>query len=95
MPGSITRRQMLRGAAVVVGALSTAAKAIAAPCASPSASDSGMRQSLHYVEASPNPAQKCSGCSFFSDPKGACGQCAIFSGPANIDGHCDSWAARS
>jgi hypothetical protein len=95
MPGSITRRQVLQSAAVALGALSAAAKAVAAPCAPPNASDSGMRQSLHYVEASPNPAQKCSGCGFLSDPQGACGQCVIFSGPANIDGHCDSWAARS
>jgi hypothetical protein len=95
MPKSITRRQLLRRAAVTLGALSTASKAIAAVCASPDAGDGSMRQSLHYMEASPNPAQKCSGCSFFSDPQGGCGKCVIFSGPANLNGHCDSWAARS
>jgi hypothetical protein len=95
MSASIDRRQLLRGAAAIVGALAPASSAIAAPCAAPDASDASLRSSLHYTESSPNAAQTCSGCSFFSDPQGACGKCMIFSGPASMSGHCDSWSARS
>jgi hypothetical protein len=92
----VGRRQLLQSAVVMlIGAVGTVAKARAASCASPQGGDAGLRESLHYVESSPNPAQRCSGCSFFSDPKGDCGRCMIFSAPANINGHCDSWSARS
>jgi High potential iron-sulfur protein len=76
-------------------AVCTVARAQAASCASPEGNDASLRASLHYVESSPNPAQRCSGCSFFSDPKGDCGNCTIFNAPANINGHCDSWSART
>jgi hypothetical protein len=95
MPISKARRQLLQRAAIMLGAVSAASRAIAAPCADPNGSDSSLRQSLHYAESSPNPAQHCSGCAFFSDPQGACGKCMIFNGPTNLNGHCDSWAARS
>jgi High potential iron-sulfur protein len=90
----IDRRQLLSALAMLV-AVSTVSKAKAATCASPQGADAGLRESLHYVESSLNPAQRCSGCSFFSDPKGDCGSCMIFSAPANINGHCDSWSPRS
>jgi len=76
-------------------ALSTMSRAKQVSCASPDGSDASLRASLHYVESSPNPAQRCSGCSFFSDPKGDCGSCTILGAPANMNGHCDSWSARS
>jgi hypothetical protein len=93
MSVSIARRQLLQRAAAIVGALTTS-HAIAAACAASDGSDSGLRSSLHYTESSLNPAQVCSGCSFFSEPQGACGKCTIFGGPTNLNGHCDSWSAR-
>ena len=58
-------------------------------------SEQGLRQANHYVGQAPDPARKCSGCSFFTPDEGAgsCGTCKIFGGPANALGHCDSWAA--
>jgi hypothetical protein len=91
----ISRRRLWQSATVMLGALTTASRAMSAPCAAADGSDSGLRKSLHYVESSPDPAQHCSGCSFFSDPQGDCGSCMIFNGPTNKNGHCDSWAARS
>jgi High potential iron-sulfur protein len=92
----VGRRQLLQSALVtLIGAVGIVAKARAATCASPDAGDASLRASLHYVESSPNPAQRCSGCSFFSDPKGDCGKCMIFNAPANLSGHCDSWSART
>jgi len=79
----------------MLGALTTAPRVIAAPCATLDGNDASLRQSLHYTESSSDPAKKCSGCSFFSDPQGACGKCMIFNGPTNANGHCDSFAARS
>lgn len=96
MSVSIVRRRLLQNMAVALGVLTTASATIAAaPCAAPDGDDSSLRKSLHYAESSPNPAQHCSGCSFFSDPQGACGKCTIFNGPTNVNGHCDSWSARS
>jgi len=93
---NVDRRQLLQSAVVMlVGTVAAMSKAKAASCASPDASDASLRASLHYTESSPNPAQRCSGCSFFSDPKGDCGTCMIFSAPANVNGRCDSWSARS
>jgi hypothetical protein len=96
MPGQAPgRRQLFQGAIAMLVAMAAAPKVQAASCASPDGSDASLRASLHYVEASPDAAQRCSACSFFSDPKGACGSCMIFNAPANINGHCDSWSARS
>jgi hypothetical protein len=89
------RRQLLQRAIGMLVAVGTVSSAKAASCASPQGADASLRESLHYVESSPNPAQRCSGCSFFSDPKGDCGSCMIFNAPANINGHCDSWSART
>jgi hypothetical protein len=95
MTVSIARRRLLQRMAVTLGALTAASRTMAAPCAAPDGSDSSLRKSLHYVESSPNAAQQCSGCAFFSDPQGACGKCMIFNGPTSVSGHCDSWSARS
>jgi hypothetical protein len=88
------RRQLLQRAAILLGVVTTS-RALAAPCVAPDEASSGLRKSLNYTESSPNPAQRCSGCSFFSDAQGDCGKCMIFGGPTSINGHCDSWAARS
>jgi hypothetical protein len=63
-------------------------------CADPTTMDSAQRsarESLHYTEASPDPAKSCSVCSFFQPAAPPCGSCMIFNGPANATGHCDSW----
>jgi hypothetical protein len=74
------------------GAASTA-------CASESSlssSEWSLRQSAHYAEKSPKPAETCSVCEFFTaEGTGPCGQCKIFNGPANSGGHCDSWAKKA
>jgi hypothetical protein len=88
------RRHLLQKAAVLLGVVTTS-RALAASCVAPDEANGGLRKSLNYTESSPNPAQRCSGCSFFSDPKGDCGRCMIFGGPTSVNGHCDSWAARS
>lgn len=94
-----SRRVVLSGGArflLALGLLPLAArKALAAEaCAD---AESGLRVPLHYVEASPDPAKTCSGCSFFKADGAdtpACGMCQIFNGPANPKGHCDSWSKK-
>jgi hypothetical protein len=49
------------------------------------ASEQSLRESMNYVEKAPDPANTCSGCTFFTAGEG---------GPANPAGHCDSWAAK-
>lgn len=96
MPHSLVdRRKLLQIAAVCFGAsLAAVSRSQAASCVDPDGSDASLRHSLHYTEVSSNPAQKCSGCSFFSEPHGACGNCQIFGAPTDANGHCDSWAAK-
>jgi len=94
----IGRRQLLQRAATLLGATCVAYEAVAAaPAACVAADDpnGSLYHSLNYVESSPNPAQRCSACSFFSEPDKSCGKCMILGGPANINGHCDSWAAKA
>ncbi|MET0984164.1 MAG: high-potential iron-sulfur protein [Steroidobacteraceae bacterium] len=64
-----------------------------ANCA-PSEDDSGLRQSLNYVEVSADPKQTCSQCAFFSPGSDTCGQCQILMGSVHSRGHCDSWSAK-
>jgi hypothetical protein len=92
-----SRRDVVQRAAGVVATLALLPLAArpaksAATCADP-ASES-LRESLHYAEAAPNPAQSCSACGFFSAGDGGCGSCTIMSGPVNSKGHCDSWSAK-
>ena len=95
MPGMVADRRRLLQLVGIFGGSLWARSVFAAPCASSDGSDAPLRQSLHYAENSPNPAQRCSACGFFSEPQGTCGKCMIFNGPTNLNGHCDSWAARS
>ena len=92
-----SRRDVVQRAAGMVAALALVpiaarhAKA-AAMCAEPASQS--LRDSLHYAEATPNAAQPCSACGFFSAGDGGCGSCTIMSGPVNAHGHCDSWSAK-
>jgi hypothetical protein len=91
----IRRRDVLHKVAVFIGASYLASQSKAGQCVPIDDSSAGLRASLHYVDASPDAAHRCSGCSFFSNPKDTCGECAIFNGPTDANGHCDSWAART
>jgi hypothetical protein len=101
---NLSRRTLLRrgiqlplGGLVLAAGVSSVAGAAEKVCADPKTMDSGaksIRDSLHYVEMSPDPAKTCSGCGFFTEPKDGCGSCMIFQGPANAKGHCESWSAK-
>jgi High potential iron-sulfur protein len=56
---------------------------------------SGLRESLHYTEQSPDQSQKCAGCAFFTigDDK-RCGRCQILGGRVSAEGRCDSWTKK-
>jgi len=91
----LTRRDLLLQAAAMLGGCGLTARAIAGSCVAPDGADASLRESLHYVVSSPDAAQRCSACAFFSDPSGSCGKCSIFNSATDASGHCDSWAARS
>ena len=57
--------------------------------------DLQMRETLGYVDESPNPEQLCSNCRFYTQPAegDVCGGCQLFAGPVAPDGYCNSWAA--
>jgi hypothetical protein len=95
----LARRNIVRLGAQIFSACAllplvlTGAKA-ADTCTEPASE--GLRSSLHYVDAAPDPKQACNGCAFFSqdDAKKGCGKCMIMSGGVNEKGHCDSWAMK-
>ena len=83
---------------LLIAATATAASAADKLCADPDKMDSGqrsIRESLNYVEKSPDPAKTCAACGFFQASGDGCGNCMIFTGIANANGHCDSWSAKS
>jgi hypothetical protein len=98
----LSRRELMKRSAQLVIATSVAHQAASQaaenPCADPNNMDSGeksLRKSFNYVEASADPSQTCSICSFFKSSNGACGTCMMFNGgPANLRGHCDSWTRK-
>jgi len=58
--------------------------------------DLKMRETLQYVEETPDATKTCVGCQLYTDPvEGAgCGGCQIIKGPIAANGYCVSWAAR-
>ncbi|MBO6574598.1 MAG: high-potential iron-sulfur protein [Rhodothermales bacterium] len=54
----------------------------------------GMRDSLQYVDTTPEEGKLCSNCSLWLPaPEGAtCGGCNLLKGPIHPDGYCISWA---
>lgn len=54
------------------------------------------RESVNYVDDSPNEDQLCSNCQLYTEPEpGAqCGGCQVVPGPIHPDGYCDLWVAR-
>jgi len=55
-----------------------------------------LRESLSYMDPSPDPARPCRDCGFFK-PEGnaGCGYCDIMTGPVNGTANCESWSERS
>ena len=54
------------------------------------------RQSLGYVNKSPDPENYCGNCALFipAAKEGDCGGCLLFKGPVKAEGHCVQWAAK-
>lgn len=59
------------------------------------ASSLQMRDTLNYVDASPQEQQHCANCRFFTQPEAGspCGGCQLFAGPVSPGGWCQSWTA--
>jgi hypothetical protein len=60
-------------------------------------SDVSMRTSLGYADVSPNPAEVCGGCQYFTaeGSGGGCGSCQLLPGQVSSKGRCNSWSAKS
>lgn len=56
-----------------------------------------MRNTLKYVEKTPEEGKICSGCAQWKAPEGdsACGGCNLFTGPVNPNGYCISYAPKA
>lgn len=88
----ILRGVQLASAFALLPLAAVRAKA-AESCVDPSSES--LRESMHYADPAPNPAEACSACGFFTaEGKSACGNCVIMSGPVSAHGHCDSWSAK-
>ncbi|MFT3702095.1 MAG: high-potential iron-sulfur protein [Agriterribacter sp.] len=55
------------------------------------------RQSMGYVEVSPDKHKQCSNCNLYLPPlqDKPCGQCQLFKGPVKPGGHCTYWAPQA
>jgi hypothetical protein len=105
---NLSRRKLLERSLQIPlgGALLAAAATATAQAAAPAAKvcvdmehlDAGarsIRESLNYVEKSPDPAKTCGICGFFEAKGDGCGNCMIFTATANANGFCDSWSPKS
>ncbi len=96
------------GASTVLAACGggeSAEPAASAPAAAPAASgcmdtsglteqEVGMRNSLAYVDVTPDAAKNCLNCSLYlaASAGAACGGCNLLKGPIAPNGYCISWA---
>jgi hypothetical protein len=97
---TVSRRDLLAQSAGLIPLcgllpLATGASAADLVCVAADAEDKSLRDSLHYVEKSPDPQKTCNACGLYMAAAAGCGHCGIFNGPANPAGHCDSWSAKS
>lgn len=55
------------------------------------------RESLKYVEKSPEPQKNCANCSLYQLPKDGefCGGCSVLKGPVHPQGYCTAWAPKA
>lgn len=95
----LTRAALLGGAAAGAGLLAACGKGGGALQCTDTAGlkpeDLGTRNSLNYVDASPDPTKLCSGCQLYvAAAEGACGGCTVVKGPINPNGYCISWAKK-
>ena len=106
MPETSSRRQFIAAAGAALGlgpalaACGGGGPSQASQCAgysSLSPSDIQQRQTLGYVDKTPEPAQVCDNCRLYNTPEGgeACGGCQLFAGPVLPKGWCRSWAAMA
>ena len=51
------------------------------------------RETLGYVDNTPDPEKLCTNCQFYNQPEAgaSCGGCQLFQGPVAPDGYCNSW----
>ncbi|GAB5518450.1 MAG: hypothetical protein RhofKO_07010 [Rhodothermales bacterium] len=104
-----SRRHFLRqlGALTVVGTTTTVALsacgggdggAAALTCTDTTGlaeADINMRQSVQYVDETPDPAKPCSACALYTAAaEGQCGGCTVVKGPIHPDGWCTLWAPK-
>jgi hypothetical protein len=107
MTNKLTRRVVLRnGLQISVGgAVSIAlagcggAKDEQFSCVNPddlSEGERSMRVSLNYKDKSPDAAQACKDCAFFTADTagGGCGACELLGGQVSDQGRCESWSER-
>lgn len=62
-----------------------------------SEADKATRESLKYVDVSPDAAKLCKGCQQFVEPAAgaACGGCKIVKGPIAAGGYCTAFVAKA
>lgn len=93
------------GASTVLAACGGGESASEAPAAAPAASgcmdttglteqEIAMRNSLAYVDDTPDPTKNCLNCSLYlaAAEGAACGGCNLLKGPIAPNGYCISWA---
>ena len=89
----VLRRGVQLLAAVLLLPLVAGRARAAKSCVDPSSES--LRESLHYTDMTPDPAEPCKACGFFTgEANSNCGPCMIMSGPVHANGHCDSWSAK-
>lgn len=110
MSDSVTRRQFL--SRVTAAGVALSAPAVLAACGGGGApttasacdgyatltpEDIQMRQTLQYVDQTPDAAKNCANCKLYTAPagEGACGGCQLFAGPVVANGYCAGWAAAT
>lgn len=96
----ILLKEMIRwpvaGSMIALAACGKSDKLVCADPGKLSAGEQSLRNSLHYVESSPDSQKMCSGCGFFATGQPAgCGECQLLKGTVNGSGHCDSWSAKA
>lgn len=94
----MTRRQLLRGSAVLGLAPTALLQGCGdhfIPCYDPEMLGVGereLRDELEYVNVSPSDEERCDGCQFYYLGGEHCGECRLLDGPVTSGGYCTSWA---
>lgn len=93
----LSRRSVIRATV----ALLAAGPALVSPVLADSSCSTGgeeqndLRESLHYVDSSPDKTQECHLCAYFSAANDKhCGHCQLLNGSVAENGRCDSWSPK-